>query len=271
MYNEDKELFKIILKCVAASVVATACFIGACSSCEVVPPGHRGLVIHAGQVQDGVLGEGLVFKWPVYTNITSISIRIRQALTDTAAASKDMQKVHTKLSINWRIAPDKVKDVFQTLGNPDQIEDTIIDRTVSEVLKAATATMTAEEILVKRIQLKKMIDDELEKRLQTFGLVIEAVNLADFNFEPDFNKAVEEKQIAEQRAKKAVYDAQRATQEALAAVETAKGQAEAQRLLKSTITEDLIQKLAIEKWDGKLPGVMLSRDGLPFIQVGGAR
>lgn len=269
--SDNVKVFKMIVKIVMSVAFGVFCMVAACNSYEVVPPGHRGVIVHAGQVQNDVLGEGLVFKMPFYSSVNIVSIRIRQALTETQAASKDMQKVHTKLSLNWHIAADKVREVFQQLGDPATIEETVIDRTVSEVLKAATATMTAEEILVKRIQLKIIIDDELEKRLAKFGLIVDAVNLADFNFDADFNKAVEQKQIAEQNAKKAVYDLQRSTQEALAAIETAKGQAESQRLLKATITEDLIQKLAVEKWDGKLPQTMLGSGTLPFINVAGGK
>lgn len=239
------------------------------TSCEVVDPGHRGLIVKAGAVQDEILGEGFVMKMPFVTYIKEISIRIRQSETKTAAASKDMQKVHATFSLNWHISPDKVKDVYQQLGDPEVIESAVIDRTVSEVLKAETAKFTAEEILAKRMILKENIDKILVERLAHFGLVVDAVNLADFDFEADFNKAVEEKQVAEQKAKKAVYDAQRATQEALADIEKAKGQAEAQRLLKQSITQDLIEKLAVEKWNGVLPSVMMTKDGaLPFLQLG---
>jgi len=36
----------------------------------------------------------------------------------------------------------------------------------------------------------------------------------------------------------------------------AKGQAEAQRLQRQTLTAELLQKQAIEKWDGHFPTVM---------------
>lgn len=59
--------------------------------------------------------------------------------------------------------------------------------------------------------------------------------MVDLNFSPEFAKAVEEKQIAEQRAQRAVYIAQEAEQQALAEINRAKGKAEAQRLLAETL------------------------------------
>lgn len=265
MHRDDEAIMKGVFGVIFAILFFGTLFM----SCEIVDPGHRGLVVKAGAVQNEILGEGFVMKMPFVTTIKEISIRIRQSEAKTAAASKDMQKVHATFSLNWHISPEKVKDVYQNIGDPKIIENTVIDKTVSEVLKAETAKMTAEEILSKRMELKENIDKILVERLAHFGLVVDAVNLADFDFEADFNKAVEEKQVAEQKAKKAVYDAQRATQEALAEIEKAKGQAEAQRLLKQSITQDLIQKLAVEKWNGQLPTTMVvGKDGtMPFLNL----
>ncbi len=62
-------------------------------------------------------------------------------------------------------------------------------------------------------------------------------SVVDLNFSPEFARAVEDKQIAEQRAQRAVYITQEAEQQAQAEVNRAKGKAEAQRLLAETLKE----------------------------------
>ncbi len=238
---------------------------------STVDAGNRGIMISQGEIQPLLLQEGMYFLWP-FTRIVEVSLRLRVSNTETMAASKDMQKVHATVSVNWRISENKVMQTFKELGTPDTIEDKVIDRAVSEILKAETAKLTAEEILTKRMALKQAMDMAITERLAYFGLLVEAVNLADFGFTAEFDKAVEAKQIAEQQAKQAHYEAQKATQQALAEIEKAKGQAESQRLLKASITQDLINKLAIEKWDGHLPTIMLSKDGqVPMIQLPGLK
>jgi prohibitin 1 len=64
---------------------------------------------------------------------------------------------------------------------------------------------------------------------------------------------VEAKQIAEQEAKRAEFIALKATKEAEAKVNLAKGEAEAHRLLRDGLTPEILQRQAIEKWNGKLP------------------
>jgi hypothetical protein len=87
------------------------------------------------------------------------------------------------------------------------------------------------------------------------------------SFSPEFAKAIEAKQIAEQEAKRAEFEALKAEKQARAEINRAKGQAEAQRLQRETLTPTLLQKQAIEKWDGKFPLVMGGSGALPFINI----
>lgn len=48
----------------------------------------------------------------------------------------------------------------------------------------------------------------------------------------------------------------RIQKEAETKVNLARGEAAAQRLLRETLTQELLQRQAIEKWDGKLPKIM---------------
>lgn len=231
-------------------------------SWEIVPSGSRGVVIHAGKISDTVLDEGFTFKMPFITTIKPVSVRIQETSIKTEAASKDMQNVHTTLSLNWHISPDKVNTVFKQIGESSVIEQNIIEKQVSEVLKAATATMSAEEILSKRNELKTKIDKDLESKLAQFNLSIDNVNLADFKFEPEFNKAVEEKQVAEQKAKQAEYEAKKTEVDSRAKVVQAKAEAEANMMKQKTLTPQLIQYEMMQRWDGKLPMVQGSGGGI---------
>lgn len=58
----------------------------------------------------------------------------------------------------------------------------------------------------------------------------------------------------------------RVHKDAQAEVNRARGQAEAQRLLKTSITQEILQKMAIEKWDGQFPQVMGSGT-IPFLNL----
>lgn len=233
----------------------------------IVNAGERGVVMRFGKVQDAVLDEGIHPIMPIVTSVKRLSVRVQQNSFDADAASKDLQKVSTQLAINWHIDAAQVNKVFQRIGDEKEIVSRIITPAVSEVLKAATAKKTAEEIITKRTDLKEEIDSALESRLAAYGVLVDDVSLVDFTFSPEFSKAIEAKQIAEQEAKQAEFIALKASKEAIADVNRAKGQAEAQRLQRLTLTSELLQKQAIEKWDGRFPTVMGGSGTLPLINI----
>lgn len=233
----------------------------------IVNAGQRGVVMRFGQVQDTVLGEGIHFIFPVVTSVKKLNVRVQKSSFQSDAASKDLQRITTELAVNWHIEPSKVNRVFQNIGDEDNIVTGIITPAVSEVLKAATAKKTAEEIITKRTTLKEEIDTHLATRLADYGVIVDDVSLVNFSFSPEFSKAIESKQIAEQEAKQASFIAQKATQEAQADINRAKGQAEAQRLQRLTLTPELLQKQAIEKWDGRFPMVMGGNGTLPLVNI----
>ena len=97
--------------------------------------------------------------------------------------------------------------------------------------------------------------------------------ITNFDFSPEFARAIESKQVAEQRALQARRDLDRIKIEAEQAIATSRAQAEALRMQRENVTLPLIelrkvevQKLAIEKWNGVLPVTMMGGT-MPFIDM----
>jgi regulator of protease activity HflC (stomatin/prohibitin superfamily) len=243
-----------------AGITLLKCFV-------TVNPGERGVVIQLGKVQDGILDEGTHPVLPFITSVKKLSVRIQKTDIEASAGTKDLQSITAKLALNWYIDPSKVNKVYQQIGDEEEVVTRIINPALNEVLKAATPQKTAEEILIQRAELKAAIDQEIKNRLAIYGIQISDVALVNLAFSSEFAKAIEAKQIAEQQAKQAEYEALKASKDAEAEVNRAKGQAEAQRLLRQTLTPQLLQKQAIEKWNGQFPTVMGGNGALPFINI----
>jgi prohibitin 1 len=234
----------------------------------VIGPGERGVIMHFGKVQDTILDEGIHWKTPISTSVKSLSVRVQKSDIEVEAGTKDLQIINAALTVNWHIEPNKVNQVYQKIGDEEQIVETILKPAMTEVLKASTPQKTAEEILIKRAELKQEIDTKIKERLATYGIYVDDASLVNVSFSPEFAKSIEAKQIAQQEAKQAEYETIKAAEQAQAEINRAKGQTEAQRLLRETITPELLQKQAIEKWDGKFPTVMSGNNGsLPFINI----
>ncbi|HEY9649875.1 MAG TPA: prohibitin family protein [Coleofasciculaceae cyanobacterium] len=222
----------------------------------IINAGQRGVLMKFGEVQDTVLGEGIHLIIPLVNTVQKLTVRIQKQEISAEASSKDLQDVFTDVALNWHIIPEEANTIFQAIGDERAIIERIINPAVEEVLKAVMAKYTAEEIITKRGEVKAGVDESLTTRLNSYHIAVDDISLVHVHFSERFGEAVEAKQVAEQEAKRAEFVALKAVKEAEAKVNLAKGEAEAQRLLRETLTPELLQRQAIEKWDGKLPKIM---------------
>lgn len=220
----------------------------------MVGPGQHGIHTRFGKPTSET-GSGLTLWVPFVYGLQKFDLRVQKHVIETTAASKDLQPINSHIAINWRIDPVQVMQFFKDVGTEDDAESKLLQPAVNEVFKAATSKMTAEHVVGRRVELKTEIDAELGKRLKRYGVSIDDVSIMDVNFSDKFIHAVEAKQIAEQEMEQAHYVAEKAKKDAEAEINRAKGQAEAQRLLQSSLTPAMLQKLYLEKWDGVLPKV----------------
>lgn len=247
--NKDTLLASKIFLTLALTVIFFNFFV-------IINPGQRGVLIKFGEVQDRVLSEGIHAIIPLVNTVEKLSVRVQKKEQSAEASSKDLQDVFTDVALNWHIIPEKTNLVFQQIGNESSIINRIIEPAVEEVLKAVMAEYTAEEIVTKRKQVKAEVDKFLAERLTPYYLAVDDISLVHVHFSERFGEAVETKQIAEQEAKRAGFMAIKAAKEAEAQVNLAKGEAEAQGLIQTTLNNELLKKQTIEKWDGKLPLIM---------------
>jgi prohibitin 1 len=237
------------------------------SSCFTINAGERGVLMRFGAVQTPVLGEGIHFIIPLVNTIEKLSVRVQKQQISAEASSKDLQEVFTDISLNWHIIADEANVIFQEIGDEKQIIERIINPAVEEVLKAIMAKYTAEEIIKKREEVKAGVDELLASRVSPYHISVDDISLVHVHFSQKFSDAVEMKQIAEQEAKRAEFVAQKALRDAEAKVNLAGGEAEAQRLLRENLTSEILQKQAIEKWDGKLPLIVGDNAANRFLDV----
>jgi regulator of protease activity HflC (stomatin/prohibitin superfamily) len=237
-----------------------------------VGPGQRGVVLNFGAVQDNVLGEGLHFRIPVVQEVILLDVRVQKVVTDTIAASSDLQDVTSSIALNYHLIPDKANIVYQTIGI--SYRERIIDPAILEVVKAVSARYSAEELITKRPQVSEAMRTSLMERLERYNIEVDAFSIVAFSFSKVFAEAIEAKQTAEQLALKAKRDLERVKIEAEQKVTAAKAEAESLRLQRANISPDLIElrKIeanlkAIEKWDGILPQVV-GTGGVPLIGLG---
>ena len=244
-----------------AAVVLANCF-------TVVGPGHTGVVVTLGKVKEGVLPEGIHLKAPFVQKVEKIDNRIRKLEVNTEAFSKDLQSVKTVLAINYRVDTAKSYSIYKNIGA--DYETVLVVPAVNEVLKAITATYTAEESVTNRVLISEGLVNGLNEKLNGIGLYITDVNIIDFDFSDAFITAIEEKQVAQQKLLKAETEKKTAVTNAEAEAEAlkirAEAEAEANRTIAASLTPEIIENKKLEKWNGELPKVT---GGSAFVELGG--
>lgn len=236
----------------------------------IISAGERGIVMKWGNV-DRVMSEGIHWRTPIVEEVEEIDIKTQKEEVKATAASKDLQNVTTVVAMNYNLLPDKVGELWKTIGEDYKIR--IIDPAIQEAIKAATAKYTAEELITKRETVREDIKTVLIERLQKEFIVVTEISIVDFQFSQSFDNAIESKVTAEQNALAAKNTLEQSKYEAEQRIAQAKGEAEAIRIQANAINaqggEDYVKLKAIEKWNGMYPTQYWgSTSGIPLINIG---
>lgn len=240
-------------------------------SISIIKTGEIGIVSRFGAVQDRVLTAGVNFHIPFVESVKKINCKTQKLDNENESASKDLQTVNTKVSINYSVNSTKAPDLFRVVGT--DYEAVIITPILTDTIKSVIAEYTAEELITKRNNVSTRIYEKLNTRLEEQGITVSNVNITDLQFSEAYNKAIEAKQVAQQEALKSKEELEKTKVEAEKKVVEAQATADANKIINESLTADNLEKQklenqanAISKWNGVLPSTMAS-DTVPFLNV----
>lgn len=254
--------------------------IGLFSMFETVDTGYRGVVLNLNRVTGEIKGEGFYVLNPFTQSVVEMNVQLQKTEVEASAASKDLQDVQAKIAVNFHLDPSKVDIIYQDMRN--DYAERLIAPAIQESIKSATAKYTAEELITKRSEVREAIALNIKEKVVYRGIIIDEVNLINFNFSSSFNAAIENKVKAEQDAlasrntlEKIKYEAQQAVEkakgEADSRIATAEAEARAIKIQAEAIQNqggaEYVNLKAIEKWDGTLPTQMIPGSTVPFINL----
>jgi len=246
------------------------------SSFVIVPAGHRGVVLWWGSVEKRIMGEGLNFKVPMAERVIKVDVRVQpHPFKEIDAASKEYQMVKLTGMMNFHIDPSYVNDLYQKVGL--DFANKVIDPAFNDFVKEVVPIYLITEILPKREEVRKRAMTKLGENLARYHIVVDDIYFANIRFSPEYERAVEAKQVAQQQvetqrqilAQREIEAQQKvatAKGEAESILVVAQGQAKANDALSRSISPILVQYKGIEKWNGILPQV--SGGAIPLIDLG---
>jgi len=260
---------------VAIIVVLVIIFIIGWGTFVIVPAGHRGVALWWGSVEKRIMGEGLNFMVPVAESVIKVDVKVRpHPFKEIDASSKEYQNVKMTGMMNFHIDPAYVNDLYQKVGL--DFADKVIDPAFNDFVKEVVPTYPIGEILPKREEIRKRAMTKLGDNLSRYHIIVDDIYFANIRFSPEYEGAIEAKQVAQQQvetqrqvlAQREIEAQQKvatAKGEAESILVVANGQAKANDALSRSITPILVQYKGIEKWNGILPQV--SGGAVPFVDL----
>jgi len=242
----------------------------------IVPAGHRGIVLWWGSVEKRVMGEGMNFKVPMAERVIKVDVRVQpHPFKEIDAASKEYQMVKLTGMMNFHIDPAYVNNLYQKVGH--DFANKVIDPAFNDFVKEVVPNYPITEILPKREEIRKRAMNKLGDNLARYHIIVDDIYISNIRFSPEYEKAIEAKQVAQQQvetqrqvlAQREIEAQQKvvsAKGEAESILVVAQGQAKANEALARSISSILVEYKGIEKWNGVLPQV--SGGAVPFIDIG---
>ncbi|MBS5130829.1 MAG: prohibitin family protein [Lachnospiraceae bacterium] len=254
---------------IAVGVVAAGGYVAL--SGTYVGQGEVGVVYTAKSgVKEKTLDPGFHFVGP-FAKVKDFPISQQQLVLSNNAADfneKKLEKdthvdapadggmVKMNMTINYNFIPDRVTGLYEKFNgmDGDQIVESKVKNSILAYIKEVTPKFSVMDIYsTKRAEIGQEITKYLNEKLQEeYGMNISSALIIDVQLDEELQKKVQAKEQAKQDAEKAELDKQtalaqaetdkvKAEAEAAVAIEKARGQAEANRLLSESITPELIQ------------------------------
>lgn len=259
---------------------------------ERIPTGYVGVVYN---MSGGVDGEVLTQGWHLVSptkKVTTYSIGIEQSYL-TAETKGDSPKdesfniptsdgktVKVNLEFSYRFDEERVAETFTMFKGKsgEDIKDTFIKPKIVAWTQEISANYPVTDIFGdKRTQINAELDVYLREKFEPYGIIIDTVNFTDISVDDETAAAIQKKVNAQQELELANIEAEtariqaekdkevariQAEQEIITAEADAKAlliaaeaEAEANRKIAESLTDELIEKIKYEQWNGELPKV----------------
>lgn len=237
---------------------------------------------------------GMHFDFWVSTRYERYDIKVQQATINTQAYSSDGQTMDIELVLQFQIQSDKAIEISKNYGGLEMLQNRI-ETIANEKMKSVLSQKSAMTIIETRANVSPDVEESIRNAItKDYYVNITSVVLTDISFTDAFEKTVEDKMIAEQEKLKAEYEKEKAIIQAEQELEVAKRQAEAQlekakkeaesqlvlaqaeadaleivqtawESIDPEVRQIMLQEMAIESWDGKVPETMVGTEFLEWL------
>ena len=236
------------------------------SSFYTIRSTERGVLSTFGKMSDEVIQDGLHMKIPFIQTIKRVNVQQKKFDGKENSYTRDVQTSEVEYTINYDLVRENVTKLMKNVG--DDYHNRIVVPFIRSAMKESFGNFAATEIVENRDAVRREIEQTLRQTLDGNYFTNIQFQLVDIDFDDDFEKAIKEKQVAEQNALKAKNITIQVEELAKQTKIKAEADAEAMRIKAAALESNpkLVNYEAVQKWDGKMPQYMLG-NSVPFIDL----
>ncbi len=216
--------------------------------CAVINEGEIGLKRVWGKIEPQPLGPGLWSIEAISTDVIRVPIRTMTKTIDYSLPSKEGLNVSVKMSILYRIEPDRAADVISKIG--EDYEETLIAAVFRSQAADVSARFLAKDMYSSE---RRVIEEEIGAGMSAIlldrGFIIEAVLMKSIQLPAGLAAAIENKLEAEQKAEEMRFLIEREKLDADRKRIQAEGERDAQLILAQGLTESILRLRVIEAFN----------------------
>ncbi len=254
----------------------------ALASVRIVEAGTVKVVTRFGRVTGRMLNPGAHFILPIAEGTISYNTKkvtyeasnepqlSNATFTDVPVDSTtlDGQQIKLNYTARFSIDPTKAGWIANNIGTEADVVEKIVKTDTRIHARNIPRQFNASDLYTGNIsEVQKAIEDTLRPIFEENGLILDEFGIRSIAFTPEYINAIEAKQIEKERV---ITEENIAKQEEFrkeARITKAEGQAEEQRLQRTTLTDELLMKMWIEKWSGEVPSVVTGDQGNLLFQI----
>lgn len=218
------------------------------------------------------VAEGFCVKG-VFDKLYNISTEVQTLkIENVTTQTKDAQYVNSTLDVKYRVNTANAYMVFKQYRTLKNMSETMIAPTTQRVLELNTTKFNVIDILGEsRSDVYSKLEASMTEEFAKYGVEFISVSILDMDAGDAIEKAIEQEAVAkkavetaEQNLLKAETEAKQQSVLAQAKQDAARIEAEtkliqaeaekkANEMLNQTLTDEVLRKEWIDKWDGEMP------------------
>ena len=254
-----------------------------------VDPGYAGVIYSMdGGIETETLGQGFhvvapwkkVIEYPVSTETVYYTKNNddgdEKKDNSINVNTKDGKQVNVSVTYAYHMDEVQLPSVFEKFRGQksEVIEAGYMKNEMYQAINEITSQYSLMELVGdKRPQINEAILDKFRNSLEPYGIVIETFNLSDVVPDEQTKEAIQAVVNAQNALEKAKVEKEQAEVDAEKARVAAKGKADAELIeaegtaaanakLQESLTPLIVEQRKLDKWDGKLPGIVAGNSNL---------